>query len=302
MKAVVCTKYGPPEVLQIRDVPQPTPKDNEVRVRVRATTVTVGDVRMRGFNVPIQFWIPSRLFLGIFRLRRNILGMELAGDVDAVGSAVTRFKVGDPVMTSTFAANFGGYAEYKCMPQDSVMVLKPANMTYEEAAAIPIGASTALRFLHYANVRAGQQVLIYGASGSVGTYAVQIAKAFGADVTGVCSATNLALVKSLGADRVIDYTREDFTESGARYDVIFDAVGKASKARSRKALTPNGVFVDVMGGDVKEQVNDLIELVTLIEAGKLKTVIDRCYPLAQIVEAHRYVDMGHKKGNVVITV
>ena len=300
MKAVICPKYGSPDVLELREIAQPTPKDNEVLIKVHATTVTVGDVRMRAFNVPIQFWIPSRLFLGITKLRRSILGMEVAGEIEAVGSAVTRFKVGDAVMASTFKTDFGGYAEYKCIPEDGVLATVPANMTYEEAAAIPIGGQTALRFLHAANLRAGIKVLIYGASGSVGTYAVQIAKAYGADVTGVCSTTNLEMVKALGADRVIDYTREDFSANGARYDIVFDAVGKASKAKSRLVLAPNGSFVSVIG-DAKEQVEDLLELVTLIEAGKLKTVIDRCYPLEQIAEAHRYVDLGHKKGNVIIT-
>ncbi len=301
MKAVICPKYGSPDVLQLIQIAKPTPKDNEVLVKVHATTVTVGDVRMRGFNVPLQFWIPSRLYLGITKPRRSILGMEVAGEVEAVGSAVTRFKVGDAVMASTFTTNFGGYAEYKCMPEDGVLAIVPASMTYEEAVALPIGGQTALRFLHAANLRAGMNVLIYGASGSVGTYAVQIAKAFGAEVTGVCSTANLDMVKALGADRVIDYTREDFTAGGARYDIVFDAVGKTSKAKSQTVLAPNGTFVSVMG-DAKEQVEDLLELVKLVEAGKLKSVIDRCYPLEQIVEAHRYVDQGHKKGNVVIVV
>lgn len=301
MKAVVCTKYGPPEVLHLTEIAKPTPKDHEILVKVRATTVTVGDVRMRGFNVPLQFWIPSRLFLGITKPRRKILGMEVAGDVEAVGSAVTRFKVGDSVLASTFKENFGGYVEYKCLSEDGVVALKPANMTYEEAAAIPIGAQTALRFLRMAGIKAGQKVLIYGASGSVGTYAVQLATTFGADVTAVCSTRNLEMVRALGARHVIDYMREDFAERSERYDIVFDAVGKASKVKCRQVLSPNGIYINVMS-DAKELVEDLVELVALINEGRLKTVIDRCYPLEQIVEAHRYVDQGHKKGNVVITV
>jgi NADPH:quinone reductase-like Zn-dependent oxidoreductase len=321
MKAAVYTRYGPPDVLQIKDVEKPVPRDNEVLVRIHATTVCAADWRMRKAD-PVLV----RLINGLWRPKKvNILGMEFAGTVESVGKAVTRFKEGDQVFGSA-GFKFGAHAEYVCLP-DAALAAKPVNMTLEEAAAILFGGLSALHFLRKAKIQAGQKVLIYGASGSVGVFAVQLAKHFGAHVTAVCSAANLDLVKSLGADEVVDYTREDFSRAGRVYDVVFDTVGKSGFSRSLKSLKRGGSYVrvggsgrllsilggvlrgmwisvtgaaKVIGGVAAGAPGDLSFLKELIEAGKLRTVIDRRYPLEEIAEAHRYAEAGHKKGHVVI--
>lgn len=306
MKAVVYTRYGPPEVLHLTEIAKPVPKANEVLIKVHATTVTVGDTRMRSFTVPRGQWLPARLYLGIRKPKRAILGMELAGEIEANGQDVTRFRPGDAVFASTFEVGWGGYAEYKCLPEDGLLAIKPTNLSYGEAAAAVGGGMTAWRCLEQGRIQPGQRVLIYGASGAVGSNAVQIAsRHLGAEVTGVCSAANLELVRSLGAVRVIDYTRDDFTGDGPIYDVVFDAVAKIPPAHARKALKPGGVYLNVhKHSDALARARGaaLLTVKELIEAGKLRPVIDRVYSLDQIVEAHRYVDGGHKRGNVVITV
>jgi NADPH:quinone reductase-like Zn-dependent oxidoreductase len=322
MKAVVCTKYGPPEVLQLKEVEKPVPNDDEILVKIHATTVTVADFRIRSFTIPPSFWIPARIMIGLRKPKKAILGVELSGEIESSGKDVTLFKKGDEIFAASLI-NFGAYAEYTCLPENGAVSLKPTNITYEEAAAIPIGARTALHFLKRANIQPGQKVLIYGASGSVGTYAVQLAKYFGAFVTGVCSTSNLALIKSLGAEKVIDYTEKNFTKRFETYDIILVAVDKLPFTACTKALSKNGTYINITapmksarmlwtsitsnkkiitGENSPETSEALIFLKSLVEEGKLKVVIDRYYTLEQIVEAHRYVDKGHKKGNVVITV
>ena len=306
MKAIICTKYGPPEVLQLQEIEKPVPKDNEVLIKIFATSVTASDCIIRGFKLPVAMWIPARLALGILKPSKSILGLVLSGEIEKAGVNVKQFKTGDKVFAHTLF-RFGTYAEYTCLPETSAITLMPSNTTSEEAAAIPFGGTLALYFLKKANIQTGQKVLIYGASGAVGTSAVQLARYFGAEVTGVCSTGNFEMVKSLGAESVIDYTKEDFTEKGERYDLILDAVGKkkSSHLQSKKALNPNGKFISVDDGNPGESAvckANLTILKELTENGIIKPVIDKIYALEQIVEAHRYVDKGHKKGNVVITI
>jgi len=327
MKAIVYEKYGSPDVLQLREVEKPTPKDNEVLVKVFAATVAAEDPMRRSFTFSPLFWLPLRIMFGLIRPRKKILGSELAGKVEAVGKDVKLFRRGDQVF-GVDISGLGAHAEYKCLPGEGVMAVKPSNITHEEAAPV-CGALAALNILRYvANVQSGQKVLINGASGNIGTAAVQIAKYFGAEVTGVCSTTNVELVKSLGADKVIDYTKEDFTKSDQTFDVIFDTVSKSSFSRCKGLLAQKGVYISAVPtlkvllqmlwtskiGSKKvkfsatglqplpKRLTLLKELIALIEAGKIKSVIDRRYPLEQAAEAHRYVERGHKKGNVILTV
>lgn len=317
MKAIVCTSYGSPDVLQLQEVKQPVPRDNEVCVKIFATAVTASDCIIRSIALPV--WHPiglmMRLVIGFSRPRNPILGLVLAGEIQSTGRDVERFRVGDQVFGFA-GTRFGCYAEYTCLPEKriaglpaaipSVIALKPSNVTYEEAAALPFGGLLALHFLKKGGIQSGQKILVYGASGAIGSSAVQLARYYGAEVTGVCSTGNIEMVKSLGAEKVIDYTGEDVIDREERYDLILDAVGKSKssnfKQQCKQALRPGGKYVSVDNGSPKPQVEDLVLLKQLVEAGQLKPVIDSCYPLEQIVDAHRYVDKGHKKGNVVITV
>ena len=317
MKAIICTKYGAPDVLQLADVKKPSPKDDEVLIKIHATSATSGDARIRRADPFI-----IRLIFGFKKPRKSILGVVVAGKIEAIGKNVRKFKVGDPVF-GTSGMQFGTYAEYTTIPENGVLALKPKNMNYEEAAAIPFGATAALHFLRKAKIQSGQKILIYGASGAIGTAAVQMAKFFGAEVTAVCSTTNIEMVKRLGAEKVIDYTKEDFSENGEKYDVIFETVGKSSFSKSIKSLHVNGHLLmasaslsqiirgmltsiagskNITSGVIEESSEDMDFIKELIETVQLKSVIDKVYPLEQAVDAHRYVDKGHKRGNVILTI
>jgi NADPH:quinone reductase-like Zn-dependent oxidoreductase len=297
MKAVVVEKYGSPEGLRLKDVDEPTPKADELLVRIHATTVTFGDAMLRRMRFPVR--IVFGLFMGGLR-KGKILGHEFSGMIEAVGEEVTLFRPGDEVFASA-GMKGSAHAEYICVPEDSMVAIKPTNLNFEEAAAIPVGGHTALDILRRTNIQRDQKVLVYGASGSVGTYAVQLAKYWGAEVTGVSSTSNLELVKSLGADDVIDYTKDSLTDLDQKHDVIFDAVNKLTSSQRKELLKEGGVFLSVRSS-TKEKAENLVFLRELVEAGQLKPVIDKIYPIEDIVEAHRYVDTGRKKGNVVITI
>lgn len=324
MKAIIWTQYGPPDVLQLREIAKPTPKENEILIKIHATTVTTGDCEMRNLRFPYWIRLPMRLFIGLRKPTRvTIPGGYLAGEIEAIGKDVTRLKVGDPIFGTT-GIGFGAYAEYVCMAEKGTVITKPVNMSYAEAAPVALGGLEALHFLRKGAVKPGEKVLINGAGGGIGTFGVQLAKHLGAEVTAVDSAGKLDRLRTLGADKVIDYTQEDFTRNGESYDVIFDIIGKSPFARSVRSLKPNGRYLIANPSGLIQFVRgkwtsrrgskrvlfemtspkneDLLFLKELIEAGKIKTVIDRRYSLEQIVEAHRYVETGQKTGNVVITV
>ncbi len=305
MRAAIHTSYGPPQVLSVTDVPDPVPKANEVLIKVYATTVTSGDIRLRASDFPPLFWLPARLMFGLFRPKKQILGHEFSGVVSAVGDQVTKFKPGDPVFGTTTMINTGSYAEYVCLPQEwksGVLEHAPKGLSHEIIASLPIGGMTALFLLDKAGFSAGQNVLVYGASGSVGSYAVQLARALGASsITGVCSAGNADMVKSLGADRIIDYKTQDYTSVDDKFDIVFDAVGKTSKSVGKKVLKTDGKYVSV-NSLTSERSENLLQLKELAEEGQLKPFIDRTYTLDEIVEAHQYVDSGRKRGSVVVLV
>ncbi|MFB7139106.1 NAD(P)-dependent alcohol dehydrogenase [Gottfriedia sp. NPDC056225] len=323
MKAIICTKYGPPEVLQLKEVEKPTINDDEVLIKIHATTVTAGDVKLRASDFPFMYWLPSRLMFGLTKPRNKIPGCELAGEIVKVGEKVKSFKIGDHVFGYS-GFSFGANAEYISLPEQGVLTKKPINMSFEQAAAVPVGAITALHFLRRSIIQNGQSVLIYGGSGSVGTYAIQLAKYFGTEVTAVCSTSNLELVRSLGAIEVVDYTKEDVTKSRKTYDIIFDTVGKTSFSDCKKLLNKDGTYLlsavwkpsvyfkafwnnltsneKAILGVANMNKEDLNYIKALIEADRLTAVIDRHYPLNQIAEAHHYVEQGHKKGNIVINI
>lgn len=322
MKAVICPKYGPPKVLKLVEVEKPNPKENEVLIRIYAATVTAGDCEIRRFEMPTWLWLLARIGFGIRGPRKKILGQELAGEIEETGKDVKRFRKGDQVFART-GFDLGAYAEYICLSEKGVLAKKPTNITYEEAAAVPLGGIEALHFLEKGNIQSGEKVLINGASGSIGTLAVQFAKYLGAEVTGVCSTRNLAMVRSIGADHVIDYTQKDFTKSDETYDVIFDVVGKSPYSSSLKSLNENGRYLlanpgleqmvrgrwtslrsskKVITGTAPGKPEDLIFLKELIEGGNIKVMIDMHYPLEKTSEAHEYVERGHKQGNVVLVI
>lgn len=322
MKAVVATKYGPPDVLELREMPKPSPGDDEVLIKIHTSTVTAGDCELRRFDVTPLFWVPARLYMGVLKPRKNILGQECAGEIEEVGREVTRFREGDQVFCPTDIA-LGAHAEYICIPSDYAITTKPSNLTYVEAAAVPTGGLNALHFLQKADLAAGEKILINGAAGTIGSYAVQLAKHFKGEVTAVDSTEKLGVLRRIGADHVIDYTQEDFTETQEKYDIVFDVVGTLSLSRSLNCLERDGRFVSanpsvrlmlqrtwkslssskrVITGVASYHSEDLVHLKELIEDGELQPVIDRRYPLERIQEAHRYVETGNKTGNVVITV
>jgi NADPH:quinone reductase-like Zn-dependent oxidoreductase len=324
MKAIVHTKYGPPDELQLLEVEKPLPRDNEVLIKIHATTVTTTDCNARNFTfVPQSFMFFARIMFGFKKPKIKILGIDLAGEIEAVGKDVKLFKEGDHVFGSP-GTKFGGHAEYSCVPENGALAIKPAEMSWEDAASISLAGNTALFFIRdLAKIRTGQKILIHGASGAIGTYAVQLAKYYGAEVTGVCSAANAEMVKSLGADKVIDYNKEDFSKGDERYDFVFNVVGKTTFSQSKGILKQKGIYLENMaelkdflkmawtsitggkkikGGVSTARAENLGFFIELIESGKLKPVIDRIYPLEKIAEAFRYVESGHKKGNVIIAI